>query len=66
MNVLVYTPSGKKEGFDSVTFTDIDTVLKNADFRYAKQRIMSEIKEKYDEEKIEFAYPYVKIFRGNE
>lgn len=40
--------------------------LKNADFRYAKQRIMSEIKEKYDEEKIEFAYPYVKIFRGNE
>lgn len=32
MNVLVYTPSGKKDGFDSVTFTDMDTVLKNADF----------------------------------
>lgn len=40
--------------------------LKNADYRYAKQRIMSEIKEKFDYEKIEFAYPYVKIFRGNE
>lgn len=32
MNVLVYTPSGKKDGFDNVTFTDMDTVLKNADF----------------------------------
>ena len=40
--------------------------LKNADYRYAKQRIMSEIKEKFDGEKIQFAYPYVKIFRGNE
>ena len=32
MNVLVYTPSGKKYGFDNVTFTDMDTVLENADF----------------------------------
>lgn len=32
MNTLVYTPSGKKDGFDNVTFTDMDTVLKNADF----------------------------------
>lgn len=32
MDVLVYTPSGKKEGFDNVKFTDMDTVLKNADF----------------------------------
>ena len=32
MNVLVYTPSGKKDGFDNVTFTDMDTVLENADF----------------------------------
>lgn len=32
MKVLVYTPSGKKEGYNDVTFTDLDTVLKNADF----------------------------------
>lgn len=32
MNVLAYTPSGKKDGADSVTFTDLKTVLANADF----------------------------------
>ncbi len=40
--------------------------LKNSDFRYAKQRILSEIKERFDAKGIEFAYPYVKIFHGNE
>ncbi len=32
MKVMAYTPSGRKSGADNVTFTDIDTVLKNADF----------------------------------
>lgn len=32
MKTLAYTPSGKKEGFESVTFTDLDTVIKNSDF----------------------------------
>ena len=32
MNILVYTPSGKKDGYPDITFTDIDTVLKNSDF----------------------------------
>lgn len=32
MNVLSYTPSGKKDGVENVTFTDMDTVLKNSDF----------------------------------
>ena len=31
MSVMAYTPSGKKDGADDVTFTDMDTVLKNAD-----------------------------------
>lgn len=32
MNVLVYTPSGKKDDAPHVEFTDMDTVLKNSDF----------------------------------
>lgn len=32
MNILCYTPSGKKEGFPNVTFTDMDTVIGNSDF----------------------------------
>ena len=32
MKVLCYTPSGKKDGFPSVEFTDIDTVIANSDF----------------------------------
>lgn len=32
MNILAYTQSGKKDGFDDVTFTDMDTVLRNSDF----------------------------------
>ena len=32
MNVLVYTPSGKKDAPEKVKFTDMDTVLKNSDF----------------------------------
>lgn len=31
MSVMAYTPSGKKTGVDHVTFTDMETVLKNAD-----------------------------------
>ena len=31
MSVMAYTPSGRKDGADDVTFTDMDTVLKNAD-----------------------------------
>lgn len=32
MKTLVYTPSGKKDNAPDVTFTDMDTVLKNSDF----------------------------------
>ena len=32
MKVLIYTPSGKKDGVDNVTFTDLDTVLENSDY----------------------------------
>ncbi len=32
MKILCYTPSGKKEGFPNVTFTDMDTVIGNSDF----------------------------------
>ena len=32
MNVLVYTPSGKKDDAPGVEFTDMDVVLKNSDF----------------------------------
>lgn len=32
MNVLVYTPSGKKDDAPGIEFTDMDTVLKNSDF----------------------------------
>lgn len=32
MKVLVYTPSGKKDGVPYAVFTDMDTVLKNADY----------------------------------
>ena len=32
MKVMVYTPSGKKDDAPDVEFTDMDTVLKNADF----------------------------------
>ncbi len=32
MKTLAYTPSGKKEGYPDVTFTDINTVLENSDY----------------------------------
>ena len=32
MNVLVYTPSGKKDDAPDVEFTDMDVVLRNSDF----------------------------------
>lgn len=32
MKVLCYTPSGKKEGFPNVEFTDINTVISSSDF----------------------------------
>ena len=32
MKVMVYTPSGKKDDAPDVEFTDMDTVLRNADF----------------------------------
>ncbi len=32
MNVMAYTPSGKKDGFPHITFTDMDTVIKNSDY----------------------------------
>ncbi len=32
MNVLAYTPSGKKEGYDYVKFTSIDEVLEKSDY----------------------------------
>lgn len=34
--------------------------LQNIDFRYAKQRILSVVKERFDEENISFAYSYLK------
>lgn len=37
--------------------------IKNEEFRFARQRIMYEIKEKYDAEGISFAHPYVKIVK---
>ncbi len=32
MKTLAYTPSGKKEGYPEITFTDMDTVIKNSDY----------------------------------
>lgn len=32
MKTLAFTPSGKKDGVENVVFTDMDTVLKSADF----------------------------------
>lgn len=32
MKVLAYTPSGKKVGFDDVTFTTLDDVISNSDY----------------------------------
>ncbi len=32
MKILAYTPSGKKDGYADVTFTDMDTVLNNSDY----------------------------------
>ena len=32
MNVMVYTPSGKKDNASDVEFTDMDVVLRNSDF----------------------------------
>lgn len=32
MEVIAYTPSGKKDGFPHITFTDLDDVLKNSDY----------------------------------
>ncbi len=32
MKVIAYTPSGKKEGCNDVTFTDMDTVIKNSNY----------------------------------
>ena len=32
IKVLAYTPSGKKDGFDDVTFTTLDDVVKNSDY----------------------------------
>lgn len=32
MNVCAYTPSGKKDGYPDIEFTDMDTVLEKSDF----------------------------------
>lgn len=32
MKVIAYTPSGKKEGFPDITFTDMDTVISSSDY----------------------------------
>lgn len=32
MKVVAYTPSGKKEGFDDITFTSLDEVIRTADY----------------------------------
>ena len=32
MSIMAYTPSGKKDGYPDIEFTDMDTVIKNADF----------------------------------
>ena len=32
MKAIAYTPSGKKDGADNVTFTDLETVIKTSDF----------------------------------
>ena len=32
MKVVAYTPSGKKEGYPHITFTDLDTVLRESDY----------------------------------
>lgn len=32
MKVIAYTPSGKKEGFDDITFTSLDEVIRTADY----------------------------------
>lgn len=32
MSVMAYTPSGKKDGYPDIEFTDMDTVLRNSDF----------------------------------
>lgn len=40
--------------------------LHNGEYRFAKQRIMYEIKDRFDAENISFAYPYIKIFQDKE
>lgn len=32
MKIMAYTPSGKKDGFPHIEFTDLDTVLRNSDY----------------------------------
>lgn len=32
MKVIAYTPSGKKDGYPHITFTDLEDVLKNSDY----------------------------------
>jgi glycerate dehydrogenase len=32
MKIMAYTPSGKKDGYPHIEFTDLDTVLKNSDY----------------------------------
>ncbi len=32
MKIMAYTPSGKKEGYPHIEFTDLDTVLENSDY----------------------------------
>lgn len=41
-------------------------MIKNEEFRFARQRITAIIKEKFDSEDISFAYPYIKIFRDEQ
>ena len=32
MKVIAYTPSGKKDGYDDITFTTLDDVIRNSDY----------------------------------
>ena len=32
MKIMAYTPSGKKDGYPHIEFTDLDTVLRNSDY----------------------------------
>ena len=32
MKIMAYTPSGKKDGYPDIEFTDLDTVLRNSDY----------------------------------